>query len=263
MYSDSIGSGLIRYEQPQSNDASTPVVLWGWPMKGVEMKTKICLLCGRRKNLDSFYLYQGCKDGHRNQCKKCRDQYVKGWIKDNTEHYKQHCRQYCLDHIEQRKVAKKTWYEEPAHKALVKKKAQIWRQKNPEAYRRSLDKWYKVHAVEEEERHAKWRRDNPEYGRFAAHRYRARRRKAVGEYSLKKFKPVLQALGEHCLHPEKVRCSGPITIDHITALAVGGTNLPDNLQPLCKFHNSSKSTKYADYRTTKQKAQILRIMKED
>jgi 5-methylcytosine-specific restriction endonuclease McrA len=56
---------------------------------------------------------------------------------------------------------------------------------------------------------------------------------------------VFSKYGKICL------CCGTtenISIDHIKPIKKGGTNDLDNLQPLCKSCNSSKSTRVVDYR---------------
>lgn len=56
---------------------------------------------------------------------------------------------------------------------------------------------------------------------------------------------VFGKYGKRCL------CCGAtdnISIDHIKPISKGGTNELNNLQPLCKSCNSSKSTRMVDYR---------------
>lgn len=56
---------------------------------------------------------------------------------------------------------------------------------------------------------------------------------------------VFNKYGKRCL------CCGAtdnISIDHIKPISKGGTNDLNNLQPLCKSCNSSKSTRIVDYR---------------
>jgi 5-methylcytosine-specific restriction endonuclease McrA len=47
-------------------------------------------------------------------------------------------------------------------------------------------------------------------------------------------------------------CGRPeITLDHIKPVSRGGKHTASNVQPLCKFCNSSKMTKTIDYRPDK------------
>jgi len=55
------------------------------------------------------------------------------------------------------------------------------------------------------------------------------------------------------LHGHKCLCCGSydnICIDHIVAVANGGLNEIENLQPLCRSCNSSKGAKTIDYRNS-------------
>jgi len=56
---------------------------------------------------------------------------------------------------------------------------------------------------------------------------------------------IFELYGKLCL-----RCGSlnNISIDHIVPVSVGGLNIIDNLQPLCKKCNSSKGKKTKDYR---------------
>lgn len=64
--------------------------------------------------------------------------------------------------------------------------------------------------------------------------------------SLTIFKDICNHYGNKCL-----RCGRDdvkLTIDHIKPYALGGDNIPSNIQPLCKPCNSAKKDRNIDYR---------------
>lgn len=56
---------------------------------------------------------------------------------------------------------------------------------------------------------------------------------------------ICHLAGDRCL---KCGAAGLMTVDHIRALGAGGTNIIENVQPLCSKCNGSKGREYADYR---------------
>lgn len=75
----------------------------------------------------------------------------------------------------------------------------------------------------------------------ARQNYRARQLSAPGTFTKRDLAIMFRIYGQRC-----VGCNQPfpfLTVDHKVPLSKGGTNDPDNLQPLCKRCNSSKYDK--------------------
>ncbi len=71
---------------------------------------------------------------------------------------------------------------------------------------------------------------------------------AEGVITSRDIAALFKRYGRICL------CCGSkfkIQIDHVIPLSRGGTNWPDNIQPLCKSCNCKKGTKTIDYRGNK------------
>ena len=84
--------------------------------------------------------------------------------------------------------------------------------------------------------------------RCAASRRRARIRGAAGTWTWEQFASLCESFNNRCL-----RCGegGRLSPDHVIALANGGENTIENIQPLCKPCNSSKGSRHStDYRKT-------------
>lgn len=91
-----------------------------------------------------------------------------------------------------------------------------------------------------------YKKRNPE--RFAYHEAirRARKKQAVGSFTLEEWLAVCRYYRGMCLCCK--RTDRPLTIDHIVPLSRGGSNYISNIQPLCKECNSVKGAKEVDYR---------------
>jgi len=67
-----------------------------------KQKTKACSRCKVVKPVNEFYKRKDSKDGRRNDCKECKDEYNKEYREDNKEHYKQYDKQYYQDNKEKK-----------------------------------------------------------------------------------------------------------------------------------------------------------------
>jgi 5-methylcytosine-specific restriction endonuclease McrA len=149
-----------------------------------------------------------------------------------------------------------------------------WNGTNPEKHRSYNVKWRAEHRAEERERAAKfrheqpdeakathkrsrmkhadrwkrrakiWRENNCEQTRIQARRRLARKRQAGGSHTAKDIEALLVR--------QRFRCANPVCkksirkkrhIDHIVALATGGSNGIENIQLLCPPCNQRKGTK--------------------
>lgn len=211
---------------------------------------KTCTQCKLVKDLTCFGNAKKYKDGLRPECKACRKVYYdknrsvilekhKEYYQVNCERRKEYQRNYTASHKEENKTRcrdrrlKNPKYHSiywSTNKAILSNKCRLKRLQNLELMR--------VKDKESRERH-KERRNIQRIN------YRARSRNAPGSISVLTWKSLLSKYGSCCL-----RCgsSANLSIDHIIPLSKGGTNFPNNLQPLCRSCNSSKGTKTMDYR---------------
>ena len=91
-----------------------------------------------------------------------------------------------------------------------------------------------------------WIINNPEAKRANDHNYRARKVNAEGKMTAEIIESVFVAYGRRCL---KCGSADNLQIDHVVPLMLGGSNLFNNLQPLCKSCNSAKRARNCnDYR---------------
>ncbi len=92
-----------------------------------------------------------------------------------------------------------------------------------------------------------WRKENPDKFRDVAIAYRERRRLRLvgGNITAKQWRELLNIYGNMCL-----RCGDTKkpTMDHVVPISKGGLHIIENVQPLCRSCNSSKSDDTVDYR---------------
>jgi 5-methylcytosine-specific restriction endonuclease McrA len=124
-----------------------------------------------------------------------------------------------------------------------------------EYYRENADKqraawkaWLSV--PENQERHKATRQKywQSERGKDLKRTYKARTRQIQRMGDTVSMSDVLALHGMTCLFPG---CESlEVEMDHVVPLSLGGTHTLDNLQPLCRKHNASKSNRScADYRS--------------
>lgn len=89
----------------------------------------------------------------------------------------------------------------------------------------------------------KWRAENPEKNIARAQNRRARESGAEGFHTHEDILKLREEQTSCQLCGTVFNRDTPATVDHIKALAAGGTNWPDNLQLLCKSCNSAKGAR--------------------
>lgn len=122
-----------------------------------------------------------------------------------------------------------------------------WKQSNSDRVREyNRIAWQSIDRDALNERRRERRKSNPDLYRALEHNYRARKRNAEGVLTAAVIAEVFKLHGDSCL---ACGATENIQIDHVVPLALGGTNLIDNLQPLCISCNSSKGARSCvDYR---------------
>jgi 5-methylcytosine-specific restriction endonuclease McrA len=134
-----------------------------------------------------------------------------------------------------------------------------WNKKDPETIKARLRKYAAEHRDEAKQRWAEWRKANPrrqldynnsydrahpDVARARVHKRLARKKGAEGHYTQADWDEIVARQDGKCLlcgeQPER------LTVDHIVALAKGGSNWPDNLQGLCHSCNSRKGARDMD-----------------
>lgn len=152
-----------------------------------------------------------------------------------------------------------------AHRPESLLRGAAYRKKNYEELKEKAVVYYAVHRGEIAKKCAakyaacpkafyikqkKWRDSHPDSERARKQRRRAREYGAAGGFAAGDLDRLRVVFGTACL---RCRSVASLTVDHVVPLALGGSNNPDNLQPLCRSCNSKKGARScADYRTAAQ-----------
>jgi 5-methylcytosine-specific restriction endonuclease McrA len=146
---------------------------------------------------------------------------------------------------------------EGAHKAEKAARALADRLANPEKFKVRHAAYRAANVEKERARHQSkyaakrdqyletnraWAAANPLICRARSARRRARKRAAEGRFTEKDVQALYRAQAGCCAQC-RIDFSGGYHVDHIIALAVGGSNWPENLQLLCPPCNWTKGTR--------------------
>ena len=172
--------------------------------------TKRCPKCGETKLLNEFHKHEGCKYGVAVYCKECR----RITRLTRIAHSKDPAADKGII-----KVRNAKW--KAAHKETVKGYNAKWRAEN---------KWWMDN----------WRMRNKDKITADYARRRARESNADGDATAEQIAGRWEMYGWRCYI-----CGVPAeATDHVIPLAVGGSNWPANLRPICKSCNSRKGAEW-------------------
>jgi hypothetical protein len=172
------------------------------------------------------------------QCSRCRN-----WRCSPQGFYKQgaaaQCKACLCEDAAQRRAADP----EKARKA-VRASSRLRRIADPNGVREYHSRWLDAHPGANTRYGRRWRVNNPErqneLSRTHNHRRRARALAAPGAHAADDIKRILSEKRCHICGGTRFTKSNPKTVDHIVALADGGSNDASNLALAHKSCNSAK-----------------------
>jgi hypothetical protein len=189
---------------------------------------------------------------------------VRKWCQDNREKANQNSRNWYNRNKERAKeIGKKSRNKNlEENRKRAREYARQWRAANPELARErgreSMRKWYNANPEEARKKNnrynLKYRRESKEKVRVKNKKWRvankdkvntftrtrrARKHGASGFCSAEQAAARIAYYGGACAY-----CGGPYEqLDHVIAIACGGSSWPANLRPSCRYCNQSKSDK--------------------
>jgi 5-methylcytosine-specific restriction endonuclease McrA len=211
---------------------------------------KQCSNCGITKPLSEFYKDKNKKDGISPWCINCKCAYSRKYHTENREKANERSREYYTANQERLMERSREYYASNQKRAIesTKKYAATHREEKKEY----LKKYYasnREKLIEYGREHGKkYRVKHPEKARASWQRRRARQLGNGGEFTEKEWQAVKKAYGFGCVRCGRKEPDVSLERDHITPLTLGGQNVIENIQPLCRSCNASKGTRAADYR---------------
>lgn len=132
-------------------------------------------------------------------------------------YYRKYYREYTLKHPEKRQRVNRALHNKTyssSHRELCSRLHRLWRMKNRARFN--------------------------ERSRINCIRHRALKRQAEGSFSLDDWTVIKLLFDNACAYCGRTE---PLTVDHKIPLTRGGSNYPDNIQPLCAKCNSIKNAR--------------------
>lgn len=127
-------------------------------------------------------------------------------------------------------------------RAVENERLKIWRKKNPNRCREYNKRDVEKHGDRRRAKIKEWELANPEKVKVSRKSNEHMRRSSVGKFTLNDIKRIGKAQKWKCAYC-KVSVKENYNIDHILAIANGGSNWPANLQLTCRTCNSRKHAK--------------------
>lgn len=231
--------------------------------------TYICCKCGSEYPLtrEYWHLSKGKKTGFVTKCKSCVQEYYSQYYlsrqeelrkrrKDhrhkNPEQYLRTNRKLTTASRERQREYGKQWYQ--ANCERIKKKSRERYMANPAKHREMRQRWNKKNPDYSRQyylrdkdnvrkRKQRWYKENPDKAKAYAHKRRALKLAAIGEFTKEDLQLAYHAQKGKCWHCSK-HIGKKYHADHLIPLAKGGTNNPNNIVVSCAKCNSSKGAKY-------------------
>lgn len=178
---------------------------------------KICNKCKAEKKEEEFSIDKRNPSGLSYRCKECDRKRVREYSKKNRNKINDRFRTYRKNNKEKLKLRNSEYYN--SNKEKIKTIVRTWTRNNKD----------KVN----------------EYSR----NYRSRRySKESGYISSKEWSDLKRKYNFHCLSCKRKEPIIKLELDHVLPLSLGGKNIIENAQPLCKSCNCKKGAKHMDFR---------------
>lgn len=212
---------------------------------------KICSKCKIEKPKTEFSKHSKAKEILRPSCKACQCAYSRAYREENPEKVAEYSRAYRAANPGKASEWRKAnpdkaaaWYDAHAEKLCAK--ARAWRKANPEQAAALSRAWQKANPAKVAASRRAYDQAHPETQAAINRNRRARKRNAEGSHTVADIRAILDKQMGLCANCNtKLLKSGKhkFHVDHIQALARGGSNDKYNLQCLCPSCNKRKNAK--------------------
>lgn len=224
--------------------------------------SKLCHQCGLTKPRSAFTPRRQSWDGLRPECRDCRNIRQRSDYKKNLSEKRKYNREYMRRrrkaNPEKARQEMKDWRARNPEKVAEIERKSYW--KNREKRLAKSAKWMKQNPKRRAELARKWRRENLAKARAGARASQKRNREKVNQRNRNRRALKAAAEGRHTAADIKFlmtvqdgKCAlawcrksikKKYAVDHVIALARGGSNDRRNIQLLCPTCNLQKHAKH-------------------
>lgn len=222
------------------------------------MIEKMCKKCGSIKPMDEFYSARDRKDGRRSECKECHKQAMRAIY--NTQEYREARSEYYKRPEVKQAERERKRNQSSAVRQKDRERQRIYRgQSEVREHLQALDR-KRSRTPEFRQRRRKYEQSpqfkqakqeyyKSEQGKAKLRRAKAMRRSRKARCYSERLprnyeRALLDQQSGRCIYCD-VRLEGTnIQLDHILPLYLGGPNMFENLQLICKPCNSRKHNKH-------------------
>lgn len=190
-----------------------------------------------RANGQTVYTGQPCPYGHgttRNvsngNCPVCAMAKLKAWATENADHVRAKIVEWRERNEERLSAWSTAYYRDNAER--IKKRVSSRYEAKKDEIKRYVAEWKSANKDRVKQYQGDRRRNR-----------RARLRMALGSHTIDDIQRLYELQAGHCAACSADFSLVPYEVDHIVAIASGGTNDAGNLQLLCGFCNRSKGTR--------------------
>lgn len=202
------------------------------------MRKKICRKCRKEYPIHFFSKHPHGKDGYLNNCKFCLNLADRERYKLNPRKYLDANEKWRKKNPEKHNRCSRNWSAKNRDRSNAIKRN--WRLRNPEKSAQATRNWQKNNPEKVNAHGRRWRKENHEKWSLINRRNQYRRKQAEGYFTNDDWQNILKIHNNSCVF---CGTKDNITIDHIIPLSRGGTNWPENLEPLCFTCNTRKHNK--------------------
>jgi hypothetical protein len=211
---------------------------------------KICIKCKKNKPLEEYYKDYRTKGSRYSECKICYN--------IRQEKYRKSDKGKVSQAKKSAKYAKsdKGKATQARHRKTDKGKAT---QARAYAKHRKTDKG-KISHTKANVKYLKTDKGKASVIR-RSHARRAREKETLNNFDAKESRCILFLQNYKCIHPDCIDYFDEVepTLDHIKPVIKGGNLIKENIQYLCRKHNSMKGVQTIDYRSQIHKQTITNL----
>ena len=241
--------------------------------------TSVCLFCKRKRGREYYKNNKEKVDAKNREYAKNNKEKLSAYYKEYSIVNKEKIKNYHKEHKKKYPEKYKNWSRKyiAENKEKIKKYLKEWRSgrkdkineqararyhKNKDKILAQKRKKYNDNKEHMHEYQKQWRADHPDSvskylskyqkNNLDKHAQKQHRRRAKiaqngdDKYSVQDWKNLCNTYGNKCLCCGKTNIK--LTVDHVLPIKMGGRNIIENIQPLCKSCNSKKGARHIDYR---------------